>query len=250
MVGIGPGNALDRTERACRAIKSCDLVVGYNKYIALVEDLIQGKECVATGMTQEVMRVKIAIDAVQNGRTVALISSGDSGVYGMAGLVFDLVESHNLVLDIEIIPGISAANAAGARLGAPLMLDYCCISLSNILIPWSSIEIRLESAGRGDMVVALYNPRSKKRKIQLEEAVRILLKFRSKDTPVGVVRQIGLADERILLTTLGNVLCCEVDMHTTLIIGNSTTRTRECWMWTPRGYLNKTTNFSSIPIQS
>lgn len=236
MVGIGPGSREDRTYRAVEAISSAHVIVGYRRYLDLITDLTCNKELLSSGMTKERERVQWAIDAACQGKTVALVSSGDPGVYGMAGLALELMQSLTERPEFQVIPGITAANSAGARLGAPLMLDYCCISLSDLMIPWEIIEKRLHAAGQGDFTVALYNPRSKKRRMQLEETVRILALYRPLSTPVGIVRNIGLQDESILCTTLGELLNCDVHMRSTVIIGNSTSRILDNWLITPRGY--------------
>lgn len=238
MVGIGPGSREDRTFRAVNAIASADTVVGYHKYLDLITDLTEGKQTISTGMTLEVERVKAAIDLTRQGGVVALVSSGDPGVYGMAGLALELARDCAPEIEIHIIPGITAANSAAARLGAPLMLDYCCISLSDLMIPWEIIKKRIHAAGQGDFVVALYNPRSVKRRMQLEEVVAILLTYRPGTTPVGIVNSIGLDDETVVLTNLDTLLDKNVHMRSLVIIGNSSSRSDNRWMLTPRGYLD------------
>ncbi|MDR0842662.1 MAG: precorrin-3B C(17)-methyltransferase, partial [Acidobacteriota bacterium] len=163
VVGIGPGHPLDRTRRAEEAIARSGVVIGYRPYIDLICDLTAGKEILASGMRQEVDRCRLALERAAAGEVVSLISSGDAGVYGMAGLVLEIAAQRDIRPPIEIIPGISAANSAAARLGAPLMLDYACVSLSDLLVPWDTIRRRLEAVAAADMVVALYNPKSKKR---------------------------------------------------------------------------------------
>jgi precorrin-3B C17-methyltransferase len=219
------------------AIRSAQVVVGYHKYVELVRDLCADKTCIATGMTQERARVESAIALCRQGQRVALVSSGDPGVYGMAGLALELLGDDAEAVRVEIIPGITAANSAAARLGAPLMLDYCCISLSDLMVPWDKIARRLEAAGQGDFVVALYNPRSHKRRRQLEQAVEILSAHRPASTPVGIVHQIGLEDEGIELATLGTLLEREVHMRSLVIIGNQSSRVAAGFFLTPRGYL-------------
>lgn len=238
MVGIGPGSRDDRTYRAVNAISSADVVVGYHKYLELITDLTTGKETISTGMTLETERVKAAIDLTCQGKRVALVSSGDPGVYGMAGLALELASECAPEIEIHIIPGITAANSAAARLGAPLMLDYCCISLSDLMIPWETIKKRIHAAGLGDFVVALYNPRSVKRRTQLEEVVAILLTYRQGTTPVGIVNGISLDDESTELTTLDSLLDKNIHMRSLVIIGNSTSRFDKNRMFTPRGYLD------------
>jgi len=236
VVGIGPGNRLDRTRRAEQVIADSQVVAGYHLYLEHIADLTAGKELIASGMMQETERCRAALQRATRGAVVALVSSGDPGVYGMAGLALEMAAAEGFDVPIEIVPGISAANSAAARLGAPLMLDYACISLSDLLVPWESIRTRLVALAGADLVVALYNPRSKKRVRQLEEAVAIMLTHRNESTPVGIVTAIGEADERIELTTLGNLLTAEVGMRSTVIIGNSTSLHLGERMITPRGY--------------
>lgn len=236
MVGIGPGNRLDRTRRAEQAIADSQVVAGYHLYLEHITDLTAGKELIASGMMQETERCRAALQRAAQGAVVALVSSGDPGVYGMAGLALEMAAAEGFVVPIEIVPGISAANSAAARLGAPLMLDYACISLSDLLVPWDVIRNRLTALSSADLVVALYNPRSKKRVMQLEEAVEIMRQHRNDTTPVGIVTAIGEADERIELTTLGQLLKADVGMRSTIIIGNSTSMLLGERMITPRGY--------------
>ncbi len=212
------------------------MVVGYTKYLELVEDLTKGKELVSTGMTREVDRVRAAITRASEGLSVALISSGDAGIYGMAGLAIELTESMGVDLPVEVIPGVSAASSAGAKLGAPLALDFATISLSDLLVPWDTIKKRLEAVAEADMVVALYNPKSKKRVSQLEEAAEIFRKYRPGATPVGVCDSISLDGERIVITTLDKFLNEEIAMRTTVIIGNTSSKIIDGRFVNPRGY--------------
>jgi precorrin-3B C17-methyltransferase len=211
-------------------------VVGYTPYIDSVADLTDGKELIVSGMKQERERCMAALHRAAEGATVALVSSGDPGVYGMAGLALELAQAHGLQCAIEIIPGVSAANAAAARLGAPLMLDYACISLSDLLIPWERIRHRIELLAQADMALALYNPRSAKRVRQLEEAVEILLRHRPATTPVGIVTAASAADETITLTTLDNLLEQTITMRSLVVIGNSDTHELNGMLVTARGY--------------
>ena len=236
MVGIGPGNRLDRTRRAEQAIAKSQVVAGYHLYLDHIADLISGKERIASGMMQETERCRAALQRAAAGAVVALVSSGDPGVYGMAGLALEMAAAEGFDVPIDIIPGISAANSAAARLGAPLMLDYACISLSDLLVSWESICDRLAALAAADLVVALYNPRSKKRIRQLEEAVAIMQRHRSDNTPVGIVTAIGETDEQVVLTTLGRLLEADVGMRSTVIIGNSTSLNLDGRLITPRGY--------------
>jgi precorrin-3B C17-methyltransferase len=236
VVGIGPGNRLDRTRRAEQVIADSEVVAGYHLYLEHIADLTAGKELIASGMMQETERCRAALQRATRGAVVALVSSGDPGVYGMAGLALEMAAAEGFFVPIEIVPGISAANSAAARLGAPLMLDYACISLSDLLVPWDIIRARLAAVAAADLVVALYNPRSMKRIRQLDEAVAIFRRHRADDTPVGIVTAIGEADERIELTTLGRLPEAEVGMRSTVIIGNSTSICLDGRLLTPRGY--------------
>lgn len=236
MVGIGPGHPLDRTRRAEEAIRHSDVIAGYRTYVELVADLTVGKRIIATGMTQEVARVVAALHCAIEGAVVSLISSGDAGIYGMAGLSIEQAAAIGTDVPIEIIPGVSAAGAAAAKLGAPLMLDFAAISLSDLLVDWSQIVVRLEAAAAADLAVALYNPRSHKRIRQLEEAAAIFRRSRAPETPVGVATAIGLPDERIVISDLAHFTEEEIGMRTTVLVGNSTTRVVAGRMVTPRGY--------------
>jgi len=219
-----------------QAINHSSVVAGYTPYIESLADLTNGKELIVSGMMQERERCRAALQRAYEGATVALVSSGDAGVYGMAGLALEMAEAESLQVAIEIIPGISAANAAAARLGAPLMLDYACISLSDLLVPWERIRRRIELLAEADMVLALYNPRSTKRVRQLEETVEILRRHRPATTPVGIVTAASSPDETITLTTLSGLLEQSVTMRSLVIIGNSDTRLLNGLLVTSRGY--------------
>ncbi len=227
---------MDRTRRAELAIAQSQVVVGYKRYLELVADLTQGKELVSSGMRQEVDRCRLAVEHALAGKTVALISSGDAGIYGMAGLAIELVHAQGAKVEIEIVPGITAASAAAGRLGAPLMLDFAVISLSDLLVPWETIRRRLEALAAADMVVAIYNPRSMQRVRQLQEAVEIFSRHRSPETPVGLGVAVGTEDEKMSMTTLGKLLEQEVDMRTIVIVGNSASKVLDGWFVTSRGY--------------
>ncbi|MEW6141170.1 MAG: precorrin-3B C(17)-methyltransferase [Thermodesulfobacteriota bacterium] len=235
-MGIGPGGRLDRTHRAEEAIAASDVVVGYAKYLDLVEDLTAGKTLISSGMTKERERCRAALERAQEGLTVALISSGDPGIYGMAGLALEMANSEDVPVAIEIVPGVTAASAIAARLGAPLMLDFACISLSDLLVPWETIRQRLEAVAAADLVVALYNPRSKRRTTQLEETAAIFLKHREGKTPVGIGTAVGTEGEKIQVATLDNFLHLDINMRSIVVIGNSTSRIVGEAFVTPRGY--------------
>jgi len=234
---LGPGDLEYLSIKAFQVIKDVDVVVGYNTYIDLLADLInEDQEVISTGMTKEVDRTALAIEAACEGQKVAMVSSGDAGVYGMAGLVLEMVNEKGLDLAVEIIPGITAANAAASTLGAPLMHDYAVISLSDLLTPWEVIVDRLEKAAAADFVIALYNPKSNQRTEQIVEAREIFLKHKEPSTPVGIVRNAKRGSEEMVVTNLDQMLEEEIDMVTTVIIGNSETFTFADFMVTPRGY--------------
>lgn len=224
--------------RALEALDAAEVVVGYTRYIELLGEAVEGKEVVATGMTREVERCQAAVEAARAGRRVAVVSTGDPGVYGMAGLVLELLAQQDPAgaVEVEVVPGVSAVHAAASLLGAPLMTDFAVVSLSDLLTPWETIQARLEAAGQGDFVVALYNPRSRKRRTHLEEACRILAAHRPADTPAGVVRHALRPGQSVELTTLEQVPRCEVDMMSVVVVGNRSTRRLGRWIVTPRGY--------------
>lgn len=226
------------TPKAVKALEDSDIIVGYNTYIALVRDLIGGKEVVGNGMRQEVDRCQKAVDLAVEGHKVAVISSGDPGVYGMAGLVLELVEKvdKDKRPSCEIIPGLTAANTAAAALGAPLMHDYAVISLSDLMTPWDLIKRRARLAAEGDFVIAIYNPKSRGRATYLDQIRDIVLEYRKPETPVGIVRKAGRPGMRTTVTTLEKLPEADVDMQSTVIIGNSNTYVADGIMITPRGY--------------
>ncbi len=242
IVGIGPGDRDSLTLRGYRAIQSCQIIIGYKAYLKLLNGLLRGKEVIFSDMTQELSRANLAIEKALAGHEVCLISSGDPGIYGMAGLVLELVRAEEAKkIGIEIIPGITAASTCASLLGAPLMNDFAVISLSDRLTDRRLIEKRVESAGKGDFVMVLYNPKSKRRGEPLKRAWEILMKHRSPETPVGVVRQAKREGEEVFLTSLKDLLSVEwIDMGTTIIVGNSTTYVKGKLMITPRGYSHKT----------
>lgn len=232
VVGLGPGNHEHMSYKAMEVIKSVDVVVGYKTYIELIRELISDKEIVISGMKKEVDRCNQVLEIATTGKNVALVSSGDAGVYGMAGIMLEMNED----FDIEIVPGITSANASASSLGAPLMHDFCVISLSDLLTDWELIKKRIECAAIGDFVTAIYNPRSKGRQTQIVEARDIFMKHKSKDTVVGIVENAKREGENVTITTLENMLDYEINMFTTVIVGNSNTFEKEGKMVTPRGY--------------
>lgn len=245
VVGFGPGHEDHITDRAKQALKESDYVIGYKTYMELVAPLIQGKDVISTGMSEEVSRAQTAVKQAEMGKTVSVISSGDAGVYGMAGLVYEVLAEQGWKRDsgirVEIIPGISAINSCASLLGAPIMHDACTISLSDHLTPWELIAKRIDAAGAADFVIALYNPKSGRRTKQIEEAQRILLDYRNPDTPVGLVKSAYRDREEVVMTTLVEMLDHEIGMLTTVVIGNSTTFFYDGLMITPRGYTRKYT---------
>ncbi|MCL5039033.1 MAG: precorrin-3B C(17)-methyltransferase [Firmicutes bacterium] len=234
VVGLGPGALLDMTRRAEDALRQADVVIGYRPYLERVRGILPGRRLLASGMRQEVERAQEAIAEARRGRRVVVVSSGDPGVYGMAGLILELAAGTSL--PIEIIPGVTAATAAAASLGAPLMNDFAVISLSDLLTPWEIIQRRLEAAAASDFVLVLYNPRSHTRTSPLEEAQRIIRRYRPGSTPAGVVKKASQIEEERFLTDLDHLLEAEVDMSTTVIVGNSQTKVQVGFLITPRGY--------------
>ena len=236
MVGTGPGNPDHMSVRAVEVLKDSDCIIGYKTYINLIAELVKGKEIIASGMRAEIKRASLAVEKAVSGKVVSVISSGDPGIYGMAGLVLEVAKSRSKKVSIEIIPGIPSENAAGALLGAPLMHDHVIISLSDLLTPWDLIEKRLRLASEGDFVIALYNPKSSERVWQIEKAVEIMLTFKSPDTPVGIVKNATREGQSVLITTMGEMLTHPIDMSTIVIVGNSTTFVYDNYMVTSRGY--------------
>lgn len=243
VVGTGPGDPRHLTAEAIDALKRCEAVVGYGTYLDLIRPLVKTKTVVSTGMAREIERCRTAIRMAREGKTVAVVSGGDPGIYAMAGLVLELLKKEQPGPDewppVYIVPGISALNACAARLGAPLMHDFAAISLSDRLTAWKTIEDRIEAAVRADFVIVLYNPRSKGRPGHLMKAREILLRHRDPATPVGIVKGAMREHEKIIISDLARLPFQEVDMQTTVIIGNSRTTVWNNMMITPRGYERK-----------
>lgn len=235
VIGMGPGGADQLTPQARRALESSQVLCGYTTYLELAKEFQAGREVLSTPMTRELERCRLALERADEGKTTALICSGDAGVYGMAGPVLQLWEEFPQV-EVEVIPGLTAALAGAAVLGAPLMHDFAVISLSDLLTPWPVIEKRLNCAGAGDFVVCLYNPMSKHRRDHLRRACDILLAHRSGETPCGWVKNIGREGQEKRLVTLGQLREEQVDMFTTVFIGSSSTRRLGEVLVTPRGY--------------
>jgi len=243
LVGFGPGAIQHMTLRARQAIEEADVVIGYSTYIQLVADLLDGKEVIRKGMTEEIDRCIEAYDQAKLGKTVALISSGDIGVYGMAGPTYEVLLQSGWTpasdIKVEVVPGSTALSGCASLVGAPLTHDFCSISLSDLLTPWPTIAKRIDAAAHSDFVVALYNPKSGRRTQQIVEAQRILLQYRQPDTPVAIVKSAYREAQNIQLVRLDEMKDCKIGMLTTVLIGNSSSYFQEGLMVTPRGYANK-----------
>ena len=235
VVGLGPGDQADMTVRALGALAESELIVGYEGYIRLIQDRFPGKQFLSTPMRQEVERCRTALQEASSGKTVSMVCSGDPGIYGMAGLLYELSADYPPVA-IQVIPGVTAACSGAALLGAPLANDFAVISLSDQLTPWETIERRLRAAAAGDFCLALYNPASRSRPDTLRRACEILLEIYPPRTPAGVVQNVGRDGEGYLVLSLGELQEFPADMLTTVFIGNSTTRMVAGRMGTPRGY--------------
>jgi precorrin-3B C17-methyltransferase len=250
VVGIGPGARPHTTPAALAAIADAEIVVGYTTYVKLVRDLLDGKEIVRTGMTEEIGRARAAVERARAGARVALVSSGDAGIYGMAGLVFEVLRDigwrRGDSPELRIIPGITALSSCGSLVGAPLVHDFCAISLSDLLTPWPVIARRIEAAASADFVIGLYNPASGRRTRQIVEAQAVIRRHRSGATPVALVKSAyrKLQDARI--TDLDHLLEFEIGMLTTVLIGSSQSFVFEGYLVTPRGYGNKYTTDGAV----
>ena len=237
VVGIGPGSYEDMTIRAARILQESQVIAGYTVYVDLIREQLGDKEFLATPMKQEVDRCRAALAKAAEGKQVAMVCSGDPGIYGMAGLVLELAGDYPQV-EIEIVPGVTAACTGGACLGAPLIHDFAVISLSDLLTPWEKIERRLDAAAAADFVICLYNPSSRKRADYLSRACGIILESRTAATVCGIVRNIGREGESCRILSLGELKDIQTDMFTTVFIGNSATKEINGRMVTPRGYKN------------
>ena len=233
------------TFRAKEVIGESDTIVGYETYVNLVQDLINGKTIHRYAMTQEVERAHQCIDLAKSGKIVSLVSSGDPGIYGMAGLIYETLAESGWDpkddLQVEIVPGVSALNSCASIIGSPLMTDFAVVSMSDLLVPWEVIQKRVESAAQGDFVIVIYNPASKKRIHQLQDTRKVLLKYRKPSTPVAIIKGAFRESETIVMTDLENLpnYSDELGMITTVIIGNSSTYTYKDLMINPRGYKSK-----------
>lgn len=237
VVGIGPGGEGDMTSRAIEALQNAGIVVGYNYYIPFISHLLKGDvEIVENGMKQEQKRIEKAVEIAEEGRDVCVISSGDSGIYGMAPLVYEMLKEKEVDAEVEVIPGISAFQKAASLLGVPVGHDFCVISLSDLMTPWAIIERRIKAAVDADFVTAVYNPKSTGRYWELYRLKELFLQGRSPETPVGYVRQAGRDQEEVRVTTLRDFDSEDVDMFTVVIIGNSQSYQWKKSIITPRGY--------------
>jgi len=237
VVGIGPGAWNKMTIEAAEALQCSDTIIGYTVYIDLVKEHLPGKEFLSTPMKKEVERCVMAFEEAEKGKTVSMVCSGDAGVYGMSGLMYEVGERYPDV-KLRIIPGVTAALGGGAVLGAPLIHDFCLISLSDLLTPMEKIEKRLQAAAEADFCIVLYNPSSHKRKDYLQKACDILMQYRKQETVCGIVENIGRDGETSRVLTLGELRNTDVNMFTTVFIGNSQTKNLNGKMVTPRGYKN------------
>lgn len=237
VVGIGPGAYELMTGKAIRAMEESDVIIGYTVYVDLVKKHFGDKEFMTTPMKKEVDRCVLAFEEAKKGKTVAMICSGDAGVYGMSGLMYEIGERYPQI-ELEIVSGVTAATGGAAVLGAPLIHDFCLISLSDLLTPWEKIEARLLGASQADFVICLYNPSSKKRFDYLQKACDLMMQYKSPDTVCGIVTQIGREGETGTVMTLRELRDTKVDMFTTVFIGNSQTKNIDGKMVTPRGYKN------------
>ncbi|MEF9984354.1 MAG: precorrin-3B C(17)-methyltransferase [Oscillospiraceae bacterium] len=235
VVGLGPGNEKYMTQQARAALEESDVLCGYTVYLDLITHLYPDKKVLTTPMKQEIERCNMALQEASDGKTVSMVCSGDAGVYGMAGLIYQLSVNYPQV-EIEIVPGITAAMSGAAVLGAPLIHDFAVISLSDLLTPWEKIEKRVSCAAEADFVICIYNPSSKKRQDYLQKACDIIMQHQSPKTVAGIVRNIGRDGQEAVITTLDKLRDMEVDMFTTVFIGNSSTIVLEGKMVTPRGY--------------
>ncbi len=236
VVGFGPGGYEHMTAKAIDVLKKADVVTGYTTYVNLLKEYFPDKHYIATPMMQEVKRCEMAVEEAGKDQIVAMVSSGDSGIYGMAGIIYQVADEKNADIEIETVPGVTAASAAASVLGAPLMHDFAVISLSDLMTPLDLIRKRVDCAGQGDLIVCLYNPKSRKRAGYVEQAADILMKYRKPRTPVGIVRNAGRKDETMDITTLEELKDAEIDMFSIVIIGNSQTYVKNARMITPRGY--------------
>jgi precorrin-3B C17-methyltransferase len=245
VVGVGPGHHDHMTFRAKKVIEESEIIVGYDTYVSRIEDLIQGKEVYRYPMTQEVDRANQAIDFAEKGKVVSLVSSGDPGIYGMIGLIYEILAdkkwNYQNGIHVECVPGVSSLNSCSALIGSPLMTDFAVVSMSDLLVPWEIIVKRVEAAAIGDYVTVIYNPASKKRIHQLKDTRDIFLRYRKPETPVAIVKGAFRDSQKVVVTTLEKLLDYNdmLGMITTVIVGNSSTFNYNGLMINPRGYKSK-----------
>jgi precorrin-3B C17-methyltransferase len=235
VIGLGPGAEKEMTYQASTALEKSEVIIGYTVYTGLIRERFPDKKYLSTPMRQEVIRCEMAMDEAMKGSTVAMVCSGDAGIYGMAGLLYEMGQGYPEV-ELEVVPGITAAIGGAAVLGAPLIHDFAVISLSDLLTPWEKIEKRVRAAAMADFVICLYNPSSRKRHDYLEKACNMMLEYKAEDTICGIVRQIGRDGQESRILTLKELKDTEVDMFTTVFIGNEQTQEMDGHMVTPRGY--------------
>src|SRR5215216_4012184 len=255
VVGVGPGNHDHMTYRAKQVIEESEVIIGYDTYVSLVEDLIADKEVYRYAMTQEVDRANQAIDFAEKGRIVSVVSSGDPGIYGMVGLIYEILAQKGWNrrengIYVECVPGVSSLNSCSALIGSPLMTDFAVVSMSDLLVPWDIIVKRVEAAALGDYVTVIYNPASKKRIHQLRDTRDIFLKYRKSETPVAIVKGAYRESQAIVMTTLDRMLEHQdmLGMITTVIVGNSSTFIYNGMMINPRGYRSKYDLIKEVPV--
>lgn len=237
VIGIGPGSEAMMTQEAIAALQEADIVVGYKTYTHLVKKWTANKEVIKTGMCKEIERCQIAIDLAEQGKNVAMVCSGDAGIYGMAGLILELVSKQRRNVQVRVVSGITASIASAALLGAPLMHDFCHISLSDLLTPWPVIEKRIIAAAQADFVICFYNPRSRGREGHLAKAFELMTPWKAETTPVGVVKAAGRKKQEKWVTTFSQMDFSQVDMTSLVIVGNQSTYLSDGLMITPRGYV-------------
>ncbi len=236
VVGFGPGDYEYMTIEAVHAIEAADLIVGYTTYVEILKEFFPEKDYLATPMMGEVKRCQMALEEAKKGRRIALVSSGDSGIYGMAGIMLEIAQKCEEKIDVRVVAGVTAAASGAAMIGAPLMNDFAVVSMSDLMVPFEQIMKRVDHAASGDFVICIYNPKSKKRTDHLAKAAEIIMKYRSPKTPVGLVRHIGRKDRNFEIVTLETLAESDVDMFTTVIVGNSMTKIEGGKMITVRGY--------------
>jgi len=234
VIGIGPGNKENMTFRAYNSMEKSDVIIGHKTYVSLVEKMFENKIFIKSFMKKEIERCEETLRLAREGQIVSLISSGDAGVYGMAGIMLEIASGSGI--EVEVVPGVTAATASASLVGAPIMHDSVTISLSDLLTDWELIKKRIELASKGDFVISLYNPKSKSRTKQIEEARDIMMKYKDSKIPVLIARNVGRIGENYEITNIENMLNCEINMFSTVIVGNSKTFIKNGKMITPRGY--------------